>query len=268
MNKKFFSSLLLGFGATLAVLVAVAMPPGGWGVTVGVMLGLLGCIPLFIVSLMVLSRERRRPEREIKEEAPQPQVIVLQQPALPYGVPYAQPEPELYAAPEGYAYGYMEAPEGYAYYPQGYLAQPQPRPERRRSQQPPRPERARPRLQPGYYPEPNPAEYDQQYYYGQADDGYQQAELDPELYEYYYGQPQPEYYQEPQPQPRTRRRKAQSYGYDEGYAEPAYPAEPPRRPVPQASRPRRNPGNVAPTSNGGGKDEVVDAEFRTIGGEA
>lgn len=266
MNKKFFSSLMLGFGGTLAVLIAIAMPPGGWGVTVGVMLGLLGCIPLFIVSLMVLSRDRRRPEREVKEETPQQvPVIIVQQPALPYGAQYAQPEAGLYG-PETYAYGYMEAPEGYGYYPQGYLAQPQPqapRQERRAQAQPPKPNRSRPRLQPGYYPEQNPAEYEQQYYYPQQDAYYPQAEIDPELYEYYYSQPQPEYYEEPQPPARPSRRARYAQEYDEGYAA-TYPTEQPRRPAPQPGRPRRS--KVAPATLSG-EGEVIDAQYRTIGGD-
>ena len=56
MTKRFFTSLLLGFGGTLAVLVAISMPPGGWGVAVGVALGLLAALPLFLIVMALVKR--------------------------------------------------------------------------------------------------------------------------------------------------------------------------------------------------------------------
>jgi hypothetical protein len=272
MNKKFFASLMLGFGASLGVLIAVAMPPGGWGVTVGVMLGLLASVPLFIVLLMVLSRDRSRPAKHY-EEQPQPQIIVMPQPqvALPYGANvYAQPGYELYNTPD--AYGQFEAPEGYEYYPQGYLAQPQPQPRRQQPRPQPQPQqyyeeapRLRPakrRPQPGYYIDPNAA-YEQQYYTQQPDPYY----AEPEAYDnYYYDQPQPgEYYDERnynQPPLQAARRTQQRYAeYEEDYG--TYQPEPAperQRPATQPGRTRRS--NIPTTPQ---NDEPIEAQFRTLG---
>src|SRR5947209_6089090 len=106
--KKMFGSLLLGFGATLGVMIAIAMPPGGWGVAVGVGLGLLACLPLLLVVVLLIGRgrfDRQTPQREYRdrdyEEAPQP-IIIMQQPAFQP----AQPSPyEMYGHPNQ-AYGY------------------------------------------------------------------------------------------------------------------------------------------------------------------
>ncbi len=57
MTKRFFTSLLLGFGGTLAVLVAISMPPGGWSMAVGIALGLLAALPLFLVVMALVKRQ-------------------------------------------------------------------------------------------------------------------------------------------------------------------------------------------------------------------
>jgi hypothetical protein len=44
MVKKAFLSLCLGLGVTLGVFIALQMPPGGWGVLVGVLVGMLSCV--------------------------------------------------------------------------------------------------------------------------------------------------------------------------------------------------------------------------------
>lgn len=280
MNKRFFASLMLGFGVTLGVLVAVAMPPGGWGVAIGVSLGLLASIPLLIVLVMLLSRDHHSRRETYEEPAPQqiPVIIMAQpQPGLPYGGRYAQPEYELYN-PE--AYSQLEVPEGYEYYPQGYLAQPQPQPRRRndrRAQPQPyqealRPRSTRRRLQAGYYPDPNAAAYEQQYYaQPEAEDYYNQPQAAEtgEAYDYYYEQPQAEYYEEPQayaqpPRPSRRQRYAEAYEEEEYtgyYQQEAEVAPERRRPATPATRTRRGyTASVAPKN-----DEPIDAEFRTIG---
>lgn len=79
--KKLFGSLMLGFGAALGVFVALAMPPGGWGVAVGVGLGLLGCLPLLLIMMMLIGRGQTDRRSQMYEEAPPP-VIIIQQPGL------------------------------------------------------------------------------------------------------------------------------------------------------------------------------------------
>jgi|GEM_PF-5990339 len=60
--KKAFLSLLIGFGATIGVLVAVAMPPGSWAVVVGVLLGILAFVPVFFVIVGFLRVTSRKDE--------------------------------------------------------------------------------------------------------------------------------------------------------------------------------------------------------------
>ncbi len=274
MNKRFFSSLLLGFGATLGVLVAVAMPPGGWGVAIGVGLGLLCCIPLFVISMMVLTRDRsrRRDQDNYEATVQQPPIIIVQQPALPYGNGYAQPQYELY---DGQGYVQLEVPEGYEYYPQGYLAQPQPRQERRRPQAQPQPQyyeepapqrlrsgKRRAQPQPGYYAEAAYPYEEQQYYYNQPEAYYPQPvptnENEAAVYGYYDANGQPQYYQEQNP-PIAQRSYSEA-DYNDYYN--TYQPEPPRERRQSANpRPRRN--SAAPVQD---DSPVVDGQFRTIGG--
>lgn len=99
-SKKIFTSLVLGFGATLAVLVAVAMPPGSWAVVVGVLLGLLACIPMLGVVLLMRSNNSSSKSTQQPIQPIQP-IIVVQTPqgyTLPNGN-YAQPQ---YFIPDGY----------------------------------------------------------------------------------------------------------------------------------------------------------------------
>ena len=92
--KKFFLSLMLGFGAALGVFVALAMPPGGWGVAVGVGLGLLGCLPMFLIMMMLIGRGHTDRMKQVYEEAPQPVIIVQHSGGYdPFGG-YGQPLPQ------------------------------------------------------------------------------------------------------------------------------------------------------------------------------
>ena len=77
MTKRFFTSLLLGFGGTLAVLVAISMPPGGWSVAVGVALGLLAALPLFLVVMALVKRQP--PVSSYRGSSPMPSGPIIQQ---------------------------------------------------------------------------------------------------------------------------------------------------------------------------------------------
>jgi hypothetical protein len=174
--KKSFISLLIGFGATLAIFVAVTMPPGSWAVIIGVLLGLMACIPVLLVMVAFLSRGN-------KQEAPPPQPIIVMQPPMPQG--YAMPYNEGGYLPQYDAYGYP-----YQLEPQrGKKRRPDPR-----EQQRPLPSRRREQFDSyqGYY--------DQGYYYDAPP-------AQPEQYDNYYGVPQPQYAQEyyPPVQPRGKK---------------------------------------------------------------
>jgi len=195
MLKKLFVSLMLGFGATLGVFVALAMPPGGWGVAVGVGLGLLGCVPLLLVLMMLIGRghgDRRLREADY-QEAPQP-IIIIQ-----------QPEPAVYGYMDGSGYGYVAEPENYRTRPEWVL------PSHRR------------RVQPEPYYQPQLDYYGPEY--GYEPGAYQQYDTpppQPQQYDAYYGPPtrngyqvqQPEYYDGYESgyeyeQPRLERRNSQ-----------------------------------------------------------
>lgn len=170
--KKLLGSLMLGFGAALGVFVALAMPPGGWGVAVGVGLGLLGCLPLLLIVMMLVGRGSLERHRRIEyEEAPQP-VIIIQHPGgydpLPeqyYPPRNRMPEPEYYAEPVRPRRVSQPTPEHYqplppsrrrtAYYPEEYFSG----------------------EEPAYYydaPAPPPARYDA--YYGPRQGYYNEDE--------------------------------------------------------------------------------------------
>lgn len=55
--KKAFLSLLIGFGATLAVFVAVTMPPGSWAVIAGVGLAAVILLPAMYFMLKAMSMQ-------------------------------------------------------------------------------------------------------------------------------------------------------------------------------------------------------------------
>lgn len=224
--KKLFASLLLGFGATFGVFVALAMPPGGWGVAVGVALGLLGCLPLLLVLVMMINRGQtdRSPRRYEYEEAPQP-VFIIQPPAP--AMPQMSPGYDYAGYPNG---GYFEAADYYAppveapRYSREQWDEPRRLPRRR-------PQRPQPEYyQPQYYAEDyNPMPDYDQYYDAPAQP--------PQYYDNYYGAPAPAY----------------------GYAEPE---EMPRRPH---AIPRRTSTRPVPARRTSRSEEAVEAEFRTIG---
>ncbi|MDB5079184.1 MAG: hypothetical protein JWP00_1108 [Chloroflexi bacterium] len=225
--KKLFGSLMLGFGAALGVFVALAMPPGGWGVAVGVSLGLLGCLPLLLIMMMLVGRGHTGRRNQVHGES-QP-VIIIQQPTGydPYGYDH-------YAVPaQSHGHGYLSEPDYYEPVRQRRL-----RPEV--TQEYDRLPSARRQSQYPAYFQPEMAYPAQDYYGG---DYYEQ----PEEEAYYYATPQPQpthfdaYYG-----PRT----AQPLAYSAEYEAPErFQAAPARRSMRGPSR----------------REEAVEAEYRTIG---
>lgn len=226
--KKLFGSLMLGFGAALGVFVALAMPPGGWGVAVGVGLGLLGCLPLLLIMMMLIGRGNIDRRSQVYEES-QP-VIIIQHPGgydpLPgYASKQYAPQP----------CGYMRVSDHY-----GYPAEPVR--QRRLSQAAPQAQRQLPssrrKVQRQAYYQPEMAFSPEDYYAG---DDYEQEPA------YYYDAPPPQpahydaYY-------------GSNYGQPQAYYEEM--AAPERfRPAPA-----RRPARVASH-----REEAVEAEYRTIG---
>ncbi len=266
MNRSFFGSLVLGFGATLAVLVAVAMPPGGWGVAVGVMLGLLASLPLLLVLVLLLKRERAHPysQRLYEEQAaPQVPVIILQQPAQTYS-PY---ERQVYLS-QGQAYeeifDYPQAVGAYGYYEQDYdLNRPLPKEKKvrqggQRQSQPTR------KAQAGYYGEAyQPEDYAPDVFYAEPEIHGRPSETGPAQHSRYYGsyeeytQSEPDVYAEQAyTTPRRERLKAES-GYYNQTGSPFEPAGTGAAPYSKKSR-----RSIVPARP---EEEPLDAEFWAIG---
>jgi hypothetical protein len=225
--KKFFISLMLGFGAALGVFVALAMPPGGWGVAVGVGLGLLGCLPLLLIMMMLVGRGHTDRRSYAYEEAPQP-VIIIQHPGGydPFTgyrqgqPPYLPPQPPPVYPPELEYYAYAEPVQ--ARRPSHGPSQPQEQdyyrlPSSRRRNHPAQ----------GRYLEQGPGDYYEEDYYGPEPAYYDAAPPQPARYDAYYG-------------PR-----------EEGYY--------PERPAERSARGRRNP------ARGLSRFEATEAEYRAIG---
>ncbi len=208
--KKLFGSLMLGFGAALGVFVALAMPPGGWGVAVGVGLGLLGCLPLLLIMMMLIGRGHTDQRNRAYEES-QP-VIIIQHPGG------YDPLPEQYASqPRGYMrvsdhYGYSAAPVH-----QHRVSQATPQFQRQLPS-------SRRKIQRQAYSQPEMAYPPEEYY---ADD---------------YGHEAAYYYDTPQPQPAhyaayygSRNEQSQAY-YNEVEAPPErFRTDPARRPAQRLS---------------------------------
>lgn len=236
--KKFFISLMLGFGAALGVFVALAMPPGGWGVAVGVGLGLLGCLPLLLIMMMLVGRGHTDRRHYAYEEAPQP-VIIVQHPGgydpfNGYGPGQPRPQPQYLPPQPQPVY-----PPELEYYPYAEPLRPShgqlPGQSRRPSHGPPQIQEqdyyrlpsSRRRSQPaqGRYPEQGPGDYYD--------------------YEEEYYEPEPAYYDAPPPQP--ERYDAYYGSREDGY----YPERP--------TRTRRNPARIP------SRFEATEAEYRAIG---
>ncbi len=204
--KKLFGSLMLGFGAALGVFVALAMPPGGWGVAVGVGMGLLGCLPLLLIMMMLIGRGQTDQRNRAYEES-QP-VIIIQHPGG------YDPLPDQYAPQP---HGYLRVSDHY-----GYSVEPDR--QRRVSQVAPQTQRRLPssrrKIQRQAYCQPEMAYPLEEYY---ADD---------------YGHEPAYYYDTPQPQPAhydayygSRNGQSQAY-YNEVEASPErFRSSPSRRPA-------------------------------------
>lgn len=199
--KKFFISLMLGFGAALGVFVALAMPPGGWGVAVGVGLGLLGCVPMLLIMLVWIGRGHPDRPKQIYEEPVQP-VIVMQHPGgydpfagydraqPPYYPPHYMPEPQYYAYAEP-ASRRRGGPSHPQLHPQDYHWLPSSR-------------RHRPAPTLSAYPEYAPEEYYAGEYYAPEPAYYDAPPPQPDHYDAYYGPREAGYYQFQPEHPRRR----------------------------------------------------------------
>ncbi len=203
MAKKYFVGLMVGFGATLGVLVAVAMPPGSWAVVVGVLLGLLACVPVLLVMLAFLSRSNNNSRQP--EAAPPPQPIIIMPPG--YGLSNGAYDRQGYYLPAQEAYGYPHQPAE-------LTGGNRKRDRRMQEQQRPLPSRRRGQQQEGYYYGAAPeyyAEPEQQYYEvpsarSQDYDAYYGQPAQPQAYDYgYYPE---EYY----PVNNKKRRRQQDNG--------------------------------------------------------
>lgn len=201
--KKFFISLMLGFGAALGVFVALAMPPGGWGVAVGVGLGLLGCLPLLLIMMMLVGRGHTDRRNYAYEEGPQPQpVIIIQHPGgydplngySQQQPQYLPPQPQQIYPAEMEYYAYAE--------PVRSRRGPQPQLQEQDYYRLPSSRRRSQHAQSGY-PEHGPVEYYEEEYYEPEAAYYGAPAPHPERYDAYYGPRQDNnYYPERPARPR------------------------------------------------------------------
>lgn len=268
MSKKLFSSLLLGFGSTLAVLVAISMPPGGWGVAVGVALGLLAAVPLFLVLIMLIKRQPQYPVEHPANYAgyhePQmPPVVIIQQqlpqgqsmPLPPNAYGYAQGQYDDYALEQGDYNGYDQ--NGQEYFPTEQMLDPRLlKQANRRQREVPVKRRRSQQIQQGYsdnrylnYP---------QYY----EQGYTQPEPNQALYDGYSGYYDEGYYDEPVGQSITPpdlayyeeqklRRRRNAYRYSVKAAN-------------ETNNNRHYTSNSQAYTSNNDAGQVVDGEFREI----
>lgn len=206
MSKKLFSSLLLGFGSTLAVLVAISMPPGGWGVAVGVALGLLAAVPLFLVLMALIRRQPQYPPEHPANyggyrEPQMPPVVIIQQqlpqgqamPLPPNAYGYNQAQYDDYALEQADYYGYDQ--NGQEYLPAEQMLDPRLLKQARRRQRevPIKRRRSQNQVNQGYVQDNRYLDYPQNY----EQPGYEQEEVNPSLQEAYANYYDENYYNEP-----------------------------------------------------------------------
>ena len=266
--KKFFSSLLLGFGSTFAVLIVLAMPPGGWGVAVGVALGLLAAVPLFLVLMTLIKHQSvnqaiyQEHSLSYREPAAVPPMVIIQQ-RLPQG--QSMPLP-----PNAYQYYPEQYDEYEQYYDQAQYIDPRllqkqarVRVKQRIPEQLRQPKRARPAEQ-AYYDDyenqNNDPDYSNYYSYGYEvpnpelyeayQDFYTDAPNQPQQENYYnYNQPSGQHIAPPdlkfyEEQQLRRRRDIRNYK------------------VRQAGRPNTPANNYNRKNND--PSEIVEAQYREI----
>ncbi len=95
--KKYIALVGVLCAISLTVVVALRIEPGAWAVIAGIFFGGLASVPMCFIALMLLRHQAVAPVQQQPRYQPQPQVIIVREPALPRRQPqtYIQPTPQL-----------------------------------------------------------------------------------------------------------------------------------------------------------------------------
>ena len=105
--KKYIAMVGALCAISLTVVVALRIEPGAWAVIAGIFFGGLASVPMCFIALMLLRHQSVAPTLQQPRYQPQPQVIIVREPALPRRQPqnYIQPTPQYANEEEDYIEG-------------------------------------------------------------------------------------------------------------------------------------------------------------------
>ncbi|PZS00104.1 MAG: hypothetical protein DLM69_06755 [Candidatus Chloroheliales bacterium] len=106
MLKKYIAIIGALCAISLTVVVALRIAPEAWAVIAGIFFGGLASVPMCFIALMLLRRQPLAPMQPSAYQ-PQPQVIIMREPALPRRQPqsYIPPAPQPQYHDEDYVEG-------------------------------------------------------------------------------------------------------------------------------------------------------------------
>lgn len=120
--KKYFAIVGAICAVSLTVVVAFRIAPEAWAVIAGILFGGLASLPMGFIALMLLRRQPVAPIAQQPSYQPQPQVIIVREPALPR----RQQQNYIPAAPPAYQYEDEDYVEGDYYEYEQPAAAPRP----------------------------------------------------------------------------------------------------------------------------------------------
>jgi hypothetical protein len=104
--KKYIAIVSALCAVSLTVVVALRIAPEAWAVIAGIFFGGLASVPMCFIALMLLRHQPVASNQPQPTYHPQPQVIIVREPALPRRQPqtYIQPTPQPQYADEDEEY--------------------------------------------------------------------------------------------------------------------------------------------------------------------
>jgi len=107
MLKKYMAIVGALCAVSLTVVVALRIAPEAWAVIAGIFFGGLASVPMCFIALMLLRHQSLAPMQQRPTYQPQPQVIIMREPALPRRQPqsYIPPAPQPQYQDEDYVEG-------------------------------------------------------------------------------------------------------------------------------------------------------------------
>ncbi len=94
--KKYIAIVGALCAVSLTVIVALRIDAGAWAVIAGIFFGGLASVPMCFIALMLLRHQPVAPLQHQPHYQPQPQVIIVREPALPR----RQPQTSIHPAPQ------------------------------------------------------------------------------------------------------------------------------------------------------------------------